>query len=189
LKSSSPRPHRLHAAARAALGLGAVLILVSSCTSSSDEGRQAGVLGTRVCVKSQSPAILYVTFDLKDTSTGEGQLTSGAQACAEGSSAGLALDVSGKIQIQGTPIRELSLYAQNIWIGAPMAYLKQGKPVDRYCTSYDGMAINEVRTWDDGLQRFVVTRRADGQWKEFTVEVFETQDPSPDGTARPCTRK
>ena len=185
----SSRDHHRHlATALAALGLGALLILVTSCTSSSEEERQAGVLGTRVCVKNLSPALLVVTFDAKDTSKGEGQVTPGAQACAEGSSGGLGLDVTGKIEIPGTTSREFFLEAQNVFIGAPRAYLyRNQKDIGkRWCTSFKGMDINEVRIWDDGLQRFVITRQADGQWKEFTVDISKSQDPAADGTARPC---
>lgn len=48
------------------------------------------------------------------------------------------------------------------------------------------MDVNDVRVWDDGVLRFVVTRLADGQWKEFTIDLYDSQNPSPDGKPIDC---
>ncbi|MDD2817687.1 MAG: hypothetical protein PHN51_02675 [Candidatus Nanopelagicales bacterium] len=174
----------------APVGMLAALAVLTGCSQSPEVEKAAGgVLGTRVCVKNFSSTTPTVTFTNKDTARGEGRLERSTQACAEGSSAGLGLDVGGEIAIPGSSPRSLKLIAQNPWVGAPMAFLSEPGLGGFNCTAINGMDINEARLWDDGLLKFVVTRLGDGQWKEFTVDISDSQSPSADGKPRRCTIK
>ena len=164
-----------------ALGLVAALAL-AGCSRPAADSRQAGNLGTRVCVVNQSSQTPTVTFTLRDTGT-DGPLARGAQACGEGTMGGGKNDVEGRIAFSA-PLANMTLWGNNPWIGAPGAGVEQegGKS----CAGYEGMSENSAVAWDDGVLRYVVKRLNDGQWKEFTITIMNSQQPSADGKPATC---
>ena len=158
------------------------LMLISACSAPAPEARQAWNLGTRVCVLNQSSQTPTVTFTQRDTGT-DGPVAPGSQACGEGTMGGGKYDVQGRIDFSA-PLKSMTLWGNNPWIGAPGAGVRQDG--GNSCAGYEGMDVNEARTWDDGVLRYTVTRLSDGQWKEFTITITNTKQPSADGQPATC---
>jgi len=161
-----------------ALSVTVLSLTVSGCGSSD---REAGNLGTRVCIQNQSQIAANVTFTKKDTARGEGALAQGSQACGEGTFF-LGNDVEGRITL-APPVSDLTFEASNPWTGWPDARLyMQG----RWCAG-GGMNEGQESVWDDGVLLYSVQRIADGQWKEFVVTISPSQQPSATGQPAQCS--
>lgn len=158
------------------------LVLLAGCARPAPDARQAGNLGTRVCVVNESSQVPTVTFTIRDTGT-DGPLPKGSQACGEGTMGGGKNDVEGKIDF-APPLKSMTLWGNNPWIGAPGAAIRQAG--GNSCAGYEGMSENAAVAWDDGVLRYVVKRLNDGQWKEFTITISDTQSPSADGQPAAC---
>jgi len=102
----SPRRPRLFLAGCLALAAGA-----SGCSSNDEGSRQAGNLGTRVCIINYWTDTVSVKFTKKDTDTGTGPLKPNNVFCAEGTKASYG-DVEG-ILVFPEPARALYFVANN----------------------------------------------------------------------------
>ncbi len=162
----------------------AVVLLTSGCGSGIREADGVGNPGTRVCVKNQSPTLFVVTFTKKDTSTGEGQVTPGAQACAEGTFF-TGTDVEGIIRM-APPSGDKRLSAGDPWFFDPFTRVKQDS--DWVLCVGNALSENQRDEWDDGVLLYSVERLADDQWREFVITIERSQQPSPSGVPLPCNR-
>ena len=155
----------------------AAVLVASGCGSVS---RGAGNLGSRVCVKNESPALIVVGFTKKDTATGEGQVTPGAQACGEGTFF-IGDDVKGTIQLP-RPSLDKTFSASNLWIGSPEATL--------YERAFTCLTLKDVegtsKTFDDGVLQYRLERLADDQWKEFVITISRSENPTDPDATRKC---
>jgi hypothetical protein len=160
----------------------------AAAAASPSTGRQAGgVLGTRVCVYNNSSVVPSVYFTQKDSSGGEGKLQRGSVACADGWSLSPGFDVLGRIEIPGNPARALAIEARNPSLGTPNTRLVEERDGYRwFCAGRTGFDVGERQTWDDGLLAFTVTRLPDQEWKFFSINVYNTSDPSTNGQPRGC---
>jgi hypothetical protein len=61
-----------------------VLIVGLALGGCSSSNREAGVLGSRVCIVNESSRAATVVFTVRDTARGEGSVAPGYQACGEG---------------------------------------------------------------------------------------------------------
>ncbi len=161
---------------------GGLIILVAGlalcgCSSSN---RDAGNLGTRVCIENQSSTSANVGFTKRDTGRGEGPLTAGSWACGEGTFF-IGDDVEGTITL-ASPLSEVEVTASNPWAGPPQTRIYIN---GRWCAG-GGMNVGEKSVWDDGVLRYTVQRIADGQWKEFTVTLADSEQPSVNGLPAKC---
>lgn len=161
----------------------ALLALVASLATSgcASVSREAGNLGTRVCIQNQSPVAASVAFTKRDTGRGEGPLGVGAQACGEGTFFA-GNDVEGAIAL-ASPLSEVKLTASNPWMGPPEARLYIN---GRWCAG-GAMNVGQESVWDDGVLLYTVQRIADGQWKEFTVTLAASEQPSASGLPAQCS--
>lgn len=153
-------------------------LALGGCSSSN---REAGNLGTRVCIENKSSFSATVGFTKRDTGRGEGSLAAGSWACGEGTFF-MGNDVEGTIAL-ASPLSEIKVTASNPWTGAPEARLYIG---GRWCV---GGSMNEGQesVWDDGVMLYTVQRLADGQWKEFTVTLAQSEQPNASGLPKQCT--
>ena len=162
--------------------LGGLLVLIAGlalggCSSSN---RAAGNLGTKVCIDNESSRTATVVFTKRDTARGEGSVAPGHQACGEGTFFA-GDDVKGTITL-ASPLSELKVTASNLWFGAPEARLYIN---ERWCAG-GSMNPGQESVWDDGVLLYTVQRLADGQWKEFTVTLAESEKPSESGLPAQC---
>ena len=144
-------------------------LALGGCSSSN---REAGNLGTRVCIENQSSRAASVVFTKRDSARGEGPLVAGYQACGEGTKSAGNNDVEGTITLS-SPLSDVKVTANNPWFGRPESNLYIN---GRWCGN--AMIDGEKSVWDDGVLRYTVQRLADGQWKEFTVTLAESEQPS-----------
>ena len=149
-----------------------------------------GNLGTRICIINESTRYRpFVTFSKKDSEIGAGTVAYQEQACGEGTF-GSSTDVEGRIS-PDKALRTLNFYAKNPWIGKPSsAFAYADGPGFKYdrCVSQEGFDVNEERIWDDGVVRYAVKRLPDNNWKQFTITVSDSQDPTANGVQRDCPR-
>jgi hypothetical protein len=169
---SSPRRLRLFLVGF--LALAAIVAGASGCSSSDEGSRQAGNLGTRVCIINNWTDTVSIKYAIKDTSTREGDLPPGEQSCAEGTMA-WECDVNGAIVFPKLGLSaEFSVY--NPWAGAPGAYINwttfNGQAPAAYCDEkLQGWDVGDPSTWSKGPVGVTVTRLPDDQWKEFLITV------------------
>ena len=154
-----------------------VIVSTSSCGGAN---RDAGNLGTRVCVQNESSVVASMAFTKRDTARGEGVLESGTQACGEGTFL-IGDDVTGVITL-AAPLSEVNVTASNPWAGAPEARMYMN---GRWCAG-GSMSVGDSSLWDDGVVLYKVERIADGQWKEFVVTLRDSASPSPNGKPVLC---
>jgi hypothetical protein len=162
------------------LALVAVIGLLSACGGGVTP--TAGNLGTRICVinnSSQSPA---VQFSKKDTATFEGVVSSGGEACAEGTFF-IGNDVEGSI-VMSQPVASMTFTGTNPWAGLPGTVVYQSG--GRFCTGGASMEIGSYFYWDDAVVRYTVKRLPDDQWKEFTITIEDSDSPASDGRSKEC---
>ena len=153
--------------------------LVSSGCATGD--REAQYLGSRLCINNQSPVLLVVTFTKKDTSTGEGQVTPGAQVCAEGTFAS-GNSVEGTIGMP-PPLSNKTFSSFNPFIGWPEVELKEDRSA---CLDLKG-DVGRVAIHDDGVLRYRIERLPDDSWKEHVITIERSQKPSPSGIPTKCS--
>ena len=152
-------------------------LALGGCSSSN---REAGNLGTRVCIVNESTRTANVVFTKRDTARGEGSVAPGNQACGEGTF-GTGNDVEGTITL-ASPRWEMGVQATNPWGLTPYLTLFANGRMCMQLTFKEG----EKSFMDDGFLRYDVQRLADGQWKEWTVTVTESKRPSKNGLPYQC---
>jgi hypothetical protein len=136
--------------------------------------REAGNLGTRICVLNNWTEQVSVTYAIKDTDTGTGPLGPGMQSCAEGTFF-TGCDVNGAI-ISPELGAAAVFSAYNPWFAAPGAWvfwqeLNDGKP-DVYCRQQQqAWTVGETGAWPRGPVKVFVERLPDDQWKEFVFVI------------------
>jgi hypothetical protein len=162
---------------------GAVVLALSACGSeptATEPSREAGNLGTRVCVVNNTSLQASVTFTKKDTGQ-DGAFSAGGRLCGEGTF-GVGDDVVGKVNwVSPAWVTEFS--AKNPWMGSPLALVSEASTTSKdRCVGGMGFNVNESRTADNGVIQTTVTRLADGQWKEFEIVFAPSANPSADGT-------
>jgi hypothetical protein len=156
------------------LALAAIAAGASGCSSSDEGSRQAGNLGTRVCIINNWTDTVSIKYTIKDTSTREGDLPPGEQSCAEGTMA-WGCDVNGAIAFPELGLSaEFSAY--NPWVQAPGAYINwrtfNGQAPAAYCDEkLQTWAVGDAPTWSKGAVGVNVKRLPDDQWKEFLITV------------------
>ena len=155
-------------------------LALGGCSSSN---REAGNLGTRVCIVNESSTAATVVFTKRDTGRGEGSLVPGTQACGEGTFFA-GNDVEGTITL-ASPVSDVKVTAYNPVLGAPDARLYIN---GRWCVG-GSMNAGQESVWDDGVLLYTVQRIADGQWKEFTVTLADSEQPSASGLPAQCVGK
>ena len=160
------------------LTLAAIVGGASGCSSSDDGSRQAGVLGSRVCILNSWTEKVGVVYRVKDTDTGTGPLGPSMQSCAEGT--GADTDVGGDLTFPA-PIPALQFWAANYWTGAPNFGLDEYNSNDTTLATkafncfYEGFVVGQTRVYDNGTIRISVKRLSDDQWKEFSVIIEPSQ--------------
>lgn len=169
--------------------------MLAGCGSqptAAEPSREAGNLGTRVCLVNKTTLNASVVFTTKDTAQ-EGAFPPGTQLCGEGTF-GLGPDVAGEV-IWTTPSWTTKFSASNVWVGNPEATVFESLGGGKKMCLSKGFQINESMTGDNGVVQMNVIRLADGQWKEFEVVFSPSANPSADGSRgmlqgyRPCTEK
>jgi hypothetical protein len=171
------RSPRLFLAVFSALVL--IVAGASGCSSSDEGSRQAGNLGTRVCILNSWSEKVGVEYINKDTDTGTGPLGPSMQSCAEGTGQMLG-DVTGELTFP-EPIPALGFSANNPWTGAPrfgLAEFNSNDPKRRDGTTNcfdEGFVVGDTRVYDNGTFRLSVKRLPDDQWKEFSVIIEPSQ--------------
>ena len=177
--------NKTQTARRASLLLALAVMMpmaLSACSSGSADvapSREAGNLGTRICLVNNTNLQASVKFLLKDTSE-DGEFPPGARRCGEGTSA-LSEDVTGYVQFRD-PYWKLSFAASNPWVGSPKVKLSEKSFAngDYRCVS-QGFNVNESLSTDNGVAKSILTRLPDGQWKEFELVFRASENPSADG--------
>jgi hypothetical protein len=105
----------------------------------------------------------------------------GYQACGEGTFFA-GDDVKGTITL-ASPLIEMKVTAINPWTGPPQATVY----VNGWgCLDDQFWKDGDKDVWDDGVLLYTVQRLADGQWKEFTVTLAESEKPSESGLPTHC---
>ena len=206
-RTATPR----QAVNRTVIALGALLtvsgVLLSGCSAvpSSAGNRQAEgsdadsdalttlvtgpfVKDTRVCIinnSAQTPTITFTKFDRHDK---DGALAPGERTCVEGYFAS-GWDVAADITYpEGKGNKKI--VARNVMLGNAEAYLLEYLPIDDYrneCAQGSPTAIDPEPgvSWDDGVVRYTWAKPADTQFKEWTLTLAGTQDPTT-GDPRIC---
>ena len=160
------------------LGLAALCAVALIGCARPEAARDAGNLGTRVCLTNQTNGPIEILFSRADTSTGSGQVTAGGQACAEGT-VFRGFDVAGSVTAASSAGSTLSMefFARNPWMGAPrfafysmQPTLPNGDPIHYICTQ-SGWDVGESHSMTDSGITIDATRLADDQWKEFAVVI------------------
>ena len=177
--SMSRGPRRFFAAF---LALAAIVAGASGCSSSDEPSRDAGVLGTRLCILNSWTEKLSVQYTSRDTDTGTGPLGPGMQSCAE---------MTFKPGVQGVivfpaPTRALFFQANNDLILSPYAELLQSHlndppggvqpsdPLPGQCIT-GRYGVGTTRLWDNGTIRVSIKRLPDDGWKEFILIIEPSQ--------------
>jgi hypothetical protein len=192
-----------HVLAIVVMACGAPLLLAAcgSEPTAADPSREAGNLGTRVCLvndtgqPNQGDTWLALTgsvaFTRKDTAE-EGAFPPGTRLCGEGTFGtgdDVVADLTWTVTYNpedgwggGNYTWKTSVSATNKWIGPPKAELKAPRGSDDpggYSCLSQGFNVNDSMTGDDGMLQMKVTRLADDQWKEFEVVFTVSADESP----------
>jgi hypothetical protein len=179
MKFPSPRRPRLFLAGF--LALAAIAAGASGCSSSDEGSRQAGSLGTRVCVINFWTDTVSVNFTTKDTETGSGPLKPNNEFCAEGTSS-LYFEVVGTI-VFPKPARALAFEAStrggpflpNMDLGQFKVNNPQSDMLARECIKSDGYLVGDDGIWDNGTIRVTISRLPDDQWKEYNLVIKPSQ--------------
>ena len=206
-RTATPR----HAVNRTVIALGALLtvsgVLLSGCSAGPTVGanRQAEgsdadsealttlvtgpfVKDTRVCIinnSAQMPTITFTKFDRHDK---DGALAPGERTCVEGyfvSGWDVAADITYP---EGKGNKKI--VARNPMVGSAEAYLLEYLAIDDYrneCAQGGPTAAfpKPGRSWDDGVVQYTWAKPADTEFKEWTLTLVDTQDPTT-GDPRTC---
>ena len=161
------------------LALAAIVAGASGCSSSDEGSRQAGNLGTRVCILNSWTEKVGVEYINKDTDTGTGPLGPSMQSCAEGTGQMLE-EVGGELTFPA-PTPALGFSANNPWTGAPRFGLSEFNSNDPKIRNGgvncfdESFVVGQTRVYDNGTFRLSVKRLSDDQWKEFSVVIEPSQ--------------
>ena len=167
---------RVSARAIVPMGLAALCAVALIGCARPEAARDAGNLGTRVCLTNQTNGPIEILFSRADTSTGSGQVTAGGQACAEGTFA-TDFDVVGSVTAASSTGSTLSMefFARNPWMGAPRFVIYSTEPTPdtplHYICTQSGWDVGESHSMTDSGITIDATRLADDQWKEFAVVI------------------
>ncbi len=142
--------------------------------------RNAAVLSTQVCVRNEaSEGPVRVTFSVKDSQWGTGEVARGKVACAEGTFIGGPGDVVGTIEhtsrdmgVQTT--KAFDVRATNHWMGQPGATVTDLRDFG-VCNSF---VVGQTDNFDDLIRRISITRKPDTNWKVFEVVVEDSRGQS-----------
>ena len=157
---------------------------VSGCSSTEAGPRQAGFLGTRICIENNFADEVNVTYtrmdpdaSRKDPSYYEGDMPKDTETCAE--EVGSYFDpmtVAGNLVIPGQPL-PFGFKGSNDPIAAPGAWLTQRRDGGKYYCIKPGLGfdVGETRLWDNGTVRISITRQNDDQYKEFIIRIESSQ--------------
>lgn len=182
-------------------------MLLASCASDADSRSAAAfdeaagqvtvggpnVAPTRVCIVNSSGTPINVTFSKKQGSSGEGTLSGGSKACAEGSSVS-GDDVMGTIRASKWS-RSYSFGAVNKTFSLPSAFIHVdggGCPENR-SDFFENASANH----GDGVLRFALKRLKDpkaqssdgssnSQYKDFLITVTDESARTPDTVPAAC---
>ncbi len=148
-----------------------VLIAGLALGGCSSPNREAAYLGTRVCIVNESTRTATVLFTKRDTARGEGPVAPGNQACGEGTFGG-GNDVEATITMASPPMNFV------VWgVNAVLQYPEVKVFINDWgCLIANGKEGTKA-VYDDGTLRYTVQRIADGQWKEFTFAIADSEQP------------
>jgi len=142
-------------------------------------GKEAGNLGTRVCVINNTSLNASVTFPRKDTAQ-EGSIPPGGTKCAEGTY-GVGSDVVGVISWDDSSWKT-EFAASNPWIGSPKAGVYERSPDNTLMCTETSYGVNDSTSGDNGIVRVTMKRVADTDWKQFELTLAPSEKPSADGS-------
>ena len=166
---------------------GAALVLAGCGSDPLAAGpvREAGVLGTRVCLTNNTLLDARVVFTRQDTAD-QGAFPPGSMMCGEGTFA-RDDDVAGRV-VWATPSWETGFKAANPVIGKPhmgvYEFFGAGTGTQK-CLNGEAsvdFGVNQSYVVDNGVVQAKATRVADGQWKEFEIVFTPSSMPSADGS-------
>jgi hypothetical protein len=161
------------------LALAAIVAGASGCSSSDEPSREAGNLGTRICVLNSWTEKIAVQYTKKDTDTGTGPLQPGMQSCAEGTMVTYG-DVEGILAFP-EPARALFFQANNPAYLPPAFLLAQFGVNDPQPSEPDTVCmdnaykVGDSQFWDNGTIRVSIKRLPDDGWKEFILIIEPSQ--------------
>lgn len=166
--------------------MGAAILALSACgsdetsasSSNAETSKEAGNLGTRVCVVNNTSVAASISFSKKDTAQ-EGAIPAGGRLCGEGTF-GVGRDVIGTVT-WSEPAWQTEFSASNPWIGNPEARISETFPNGKLMCVGQGYDVNESRSADNGIVQATVTRLPDDHWKEFEIIFSPSSEPSPTG--------
>jgi hypothetical protein len=162
-------------------GFLAIAAGASGCSSNDEGSRQAGGLGTRICIINFWTDTVRVKFTNKDTDTGTGPLRPNNTFCAEGTK-GVLPDVDGTL-VFPEPARALYFGAvlDNRGDFLPVVSLGQFAVNDpqpsmpeKFCLG-PSFKVGDDALWDNGTIRVTISRLPDDQWKEFNLVIKPSQ--------------
>lgn len=160
------------------LALTAIVAGASGCSSSDEPSREAGHLGTRICILNSWTEKVFVQWTKKDTDTGTGPVVPGMQVCAEGTFADIT-DVGGDLEFPASfgsnpwPVR----FGVNNPVFGPPFFMVGGAAPNFKCLD-DVYYVGDKRVYDDGTLRTSVERLPDDGWKEWIL-IIEPSQPGP----------
>lgn len=152
----------------------------ASQSPSASSSRQAGNLGSRVCFTNLTGS--DVPIEITDADTGEGlhQVPDKGQFCAEGTNSIAPVDVAGRVDVghvidadnvHKTKYLSFPFRVNNPWIGKPVFFVRG------YCTGEASwhLDVNETKYADSSSITMEITRKPDGQWKNFDVLLTKSK--------------
>lgn len=139
---------------------------------------------TQGCVRYWTSSTPRVDLICADRTFGQGSLPINAFACASGYQS-INPDIEGEIDLTSARGRNYSFSGDNPTVGEPMTKIWVLDPL-QVCLDVKAMKVGDQRAWDDGQFALVFTRLADDNYKEFTLDINESTNPTPDGSLRPC---
>ena len=179
---NSPAPRGRGPWRAALISLAAIVTAVSGCSSTEAGPRQAGDLGTRICIENNFADGVNVTYPVKDSDASrkdpfyyEGDMPKDTESCAEGRLP-IETDVEATLVIPGQTLT-FDLAAFNPAVDKPYAVLGQIHPGEAagLCTDWSGFDVGETRVWDNGTVRISITRQNDDKYKEFFYRLEPSQ--------------
>ena len=149
---------------------------------SASPSRQAGNLGTRVCINNSTGREITIDITKADTGNGQTSMANNSRACAEGTFAFSNIEVSGVIDKDGeTP---LLFEANNPALEPPTFGIRN----DSYCLKgpTPNFEVNKSKDITTPTLKMQITRKPDGQWKNFEVYLTNGDGTSIQHTQREC---
>ena len=136
--------------------------------------KEAGNLGTRLCIRNLTDREASVSFTRRDTGD-DGTLAKGGVRCGEGTFA-VGTDVEAAVTWDD-PAAMLTITGRNPWMGAPSATLADRAPDGSYRCQGREFTVGTSVSGDNGVFTVVLTRLPDDNWKEFALELRPPANP------------